>query len=170
MKYIAFTGPESTGKTTLAAQLAEEFCSIWVPEYARGYLEDLGNKNYSEEDLLNILEGQLSSMEIARTADTPFVFFDTECLVLKIWFEDKFGYSNQAIEKAWKEQDMDLYVLCDTDVSWTYDPLRENPDDRDRLLELYKKELDAADRKYLLLSGSEDERLDALTALLMKFT
>ena len=36
---IVLFGPESTGKTTLAKQLAKHYNTVWVPEYAREYLQ-----------------------------------------------------------------------------------------------------------------------------------
>jgi NadR type nicotinamide-nucleotide adenylyltransferase len=39
VRRIVVTGPESTGKTTLAQGLAERLATTWVPEYARAYLD-----------------------------------------------------------------------------------------------------------------------------------
>ena len=57
---IAITGPESTGKSTLARQLAEHYQTTWVPEFARVYLDQLG-RPYEEGDLVSIAKGQLQA-------------------------------------------------------------------------------------------------------------
>ncbi|MFK8006949.1 MAG: AAA family ATPase [Saprospiraceae bacterium] len=56
-KKIILTGPESTGKSTLARQLAQVYNTVWVPEFARTYLEGL-NRPYRGDDLLKIAKGQ----------------------------------------------------------------------------------------------------------------
>ena len=56
---ITIVGPESSGKSTLARQLATAFGCPWVREYARAYLEGRGG-NYDETDLVKIADGQLS--------------------------------------------------------------------------------------------------------------
>lgn len=58
MKKVVVIGPESTGKSTLSEQLANHYQTVWVPEFARGYLETLG-RAYNQDDLLRIAEGQL---------------------------------------------------------------------------------------------------------------
>lgn len=170
MKHIAITGPESTGKTTLASQLAYDFCSIWVPEYARTYFESKSDFDYDENDILSIFESQLTSMEFAASSPTDFIFYDTDMLVLKVWYEDKFGYIHPEIETAWQEQNMDLYILCDIDVKWEEDPLRENPHDRKRLMAVYEMYLKQYKRKYILLSGDEEKRVKTMTNYLMPFS
>jgi nicotinamide riboside kinase len=81
MKRILFTGPESTGKSALATRLAEEWDTVWVPEYARTYLEQLG-RSYNEADLLNIAKGQLQWEDQYAEKATDFLFIDTGMLVM----------------------------------------------------------------------------------------
>jgi len=59
---ITIVGPESSGKTTLARELADRYGCPWVPEYAREYLDGLG-RDYQEEDLVLIAKGQLDSID-----------------------------------------------------------------------------------------------------------
>ena len=86
---ILILGPESTGKSTLAADLAAHFGEPWVPEFAREYLEKL-NRAYAFEDLSVIAKGQIEREdEIAQNAK-KFLFVDTDLRVIKVWSEHKF--------------------------------------------------------------------------------
>lgn len=163
MRKIAITGPESTGKSTLASTLADSYCCVWIPEYAREYLE-LNGPDYQSEDLLEILEGQLTRMEFAEQADCPYLFYDTEILVLKVWYEFKYGEVHPEIEKAWQEQEMDIYFLCDIDTPWVKDPLREHPEQRKELMDLYIHHLDNTERNYKIISGNKEERINLAKA------
>jgi len=158
MRKIAITGPESTGKTTLASSLADSYCCVWIPEFAREYLE-LHGSEYEEEDLLDILDGQLMRMEFAEQADCPYLFYDTEALVLKVWSEFKFGKVHPDIEKAWNDQDMDLYLICNIDTAWIPDPLREHPHHRRELMDMYIRHLNQSGRTYQIISGDAEERI-----------
>src|SRR5690606_32310922 len=111
MLKIAFTGPESTGKTTLATQMAEEFSTIWVPEYAREFLTDL-NRPYTQNDILGIAEKQWDTIEFVSRSSLSYIFFDTEMLVLKVWNLYKYNNCPPEIEQKWRKQEMDLYFLC----------------------------------------------------------
>jgi nicotinamide riboside kinase len=167
MLKIAFTGPESTGKTTLAAQMAEEFSTIWVPEYAREYLTDL-NGPYTQNDILEIADTQWETMEFVSKSSLPYIFFDTEMLVLKVWNLYKYGNCPPEIEQRWRNQEMDLYFLCGTDNAWEDDPLREHPEERDQLFTLYKKELLSSERPFVELWGNMEERLEEAMGMVMQ--
>ncbi|MCD4735883.1 MAG: ATP-binding protein, partial [Bacteroidales bacterium] len=87
---IAITGPESTGKSRLSAQLAEHFNTVWAPEYAREYLQKI-QRPYTQEDLLEIAKGQKRMHEKMMKFARNILFCDTEMLVIKIWSEFKYG-------------------------------------------------------------------------------
>jgi nicotinamide riboside kinase len=55
-------------------------------------------------------------------------------------------------------QSYDLYLLCDVDLPWEPDPLREHPDSRKYLFDLYRKELDERKLNYRVVSGLDDAR------------
>lgn len=167
MLKIAFTGPESTGKTTLAARMAEEFSTIWVPEYAREYLTDVG-RPYTQNDVIEIANTQWETIEFVSKSSLPYIFFDTEMLVLKIWNIYKYGSCPAEIEQKWRKQEMDLYFLCGTDNEWEDDPLREHPEEREQLFDLYKKELLLSERPFVELWGSLEERLEEAMGMVMQ--
>ena len=159
MKKIVLTGPESAGKTTLAEQLAAHFSTVWVPEFSRQYLESLG-RPYAAADLLEIARGQMTiEDEMTLKASNGLVFFDTSLEVVKVWSLVRFGIRDGKIEQ-WRSQRLpDHYLLCLPDLPWAPDPQRENPEDRDLLLERYRKELREQNLSFSQVWGIGEERL-----------
>lgn len=154
---IFLTGPESTGKTTLAQQLAEHYSCDWVPEYARKYLIEI-DRDYVETDLLSIAKGQLASGEEIGKEANELLIFDTHMLVMKVWSNYKYGQCHPWILSQ-LESEEGLYFLCGTDTNWEYDPLREHPNNRNELYAIYKEELIALKKDFIELDGNEAERL-----------
>ena len=149
---VAFTGPESSGKTTMAEWLAGYFSCNYVDEYAREYLE--GKKGYSLNDIELIANRQFQlNNDVAKPA-----ILDTEMLVLKIWFQEKFRKNSEVIQSLLIRQEIDFYFLCKPDIPWEEDPLRENPLDRDRLFVEYVQTLNAMELPYRVISGSIENR------------
>lgn len=156
MLRIAITGPESSGKTKLASDLANHFNVEFIPEFAREYLL-AQNGNYDYSDLDKIADGQLKSIEEAKQ-NNPLIV-DTEMLVMYIWSRVKFGNVSSLVQKNLAEQKFDLYILCDIDIPWENDPLRENEYDRDDLFQLYYKKLRELKVNFIFVKGSTEERL-----------
>ena len=150
---IAFTGPESSGKTTISRAFAEMVNAIWVEEYAREYLQ--AKDTYLQSDLDEIARIQKEKWNVEET----ILVADTEMTVIKIWSEYRYNSCSEFIEKAYEEQQFDHYFLCKPDIPWEFDPLRENPDNRDELFELYHNELLGMNRSFTILEGSIEERL-----------
>ncbi|WP_345258006.1 ATP-binding protein [Flaviaesturariibacter amylovorans] len=165
-------GPESTGKSTLCRKLAQQYDTVWCPEYARTYLEQNG-MNYNRQDLLLIAQGQLAlEAWMAEEAKPPFFFVDTDMYVMKVWFEVVFGDCPPWILKQAAAQRADLYLLCNTDLPWVPDGLREYPDPaaRERLFCMYKDILVNDGTPWALVSGTEEERLaSAVSAIEERF-
>jgi len=167
---IAVTGPESTGKSDLSLALhAALEGSVWVPEYSRIYLEKYG-PSYTCETLDTIAAGQWQSMEEALAAGPRILIADTEMTVMKVWSEFCFGHCSPFILDLYARQEFDLYLLCDADLPWSYDPLREHPEKRGELLQWYKAALEKAGRRYVLISGSGEERLQNALAVIHRET
>ncbi|MGB0839803.1 MAG: AAA family ATPase [Chitinophagales bacterium] len=164
MKKVAITGPESTGKTSLARQLANNFNTTWVPEYARTHLSRI-NRPYTKDDILFIAKQQVFSEHQYASKANKVLFSDTELLVTKIWSEVKFGTCPTWIDFQIKQQDYDLYLLMDVDVQWVADPLREHPnwEQRQHLFYLYQQALEQLGVNYVVISGNYQERLQKAT-------
>ena len=158
IKKIVLTGPESSGKTTMARSLAEHFDTVWAPEFAREYLSELG-RPYREEDLLHIAQGQLALEDSYAKKAREVLFCDTSLIVLKVWSEFKYGRCHPFILEALEERTYDLFLLCQPDIPWAFDPQRENPGDRDVLLDIYRTELQSNGQKFIEVSGKGDARL-----------
>ncbi|MFB9865147.1 AAA family ATPase [Rufibacter immobilis] len=154
---IAITGPESTGKSTLAAQLARHYGAPWVPEYARTYLNQL-DRPYEAPDLDTMAQGQLDLWQAEARENPSLLFLDTELLVLKIWSEHAYGNCSAFILQELKRQNCALYLLMDVDLPWQPDPQREHPHLRQFFYDWYKRELEQMGVPFVEISGSAEVR------------
>ncbi|CAA9272989.1 MAG: Ribosylnicotinamide kinase [uncultured Adhaeribacter sp.] len=156
---IAVTGPESTGKSTLAAQLAQHYHSGWVPEYARDYIAKL-NRPYTAQDVELIAAGQLSRLQQSLQEIKGPVFCDTELIVIKIWMLHAFGFCPEWILRAIEQQNFNLYLLLNVDLPWEPDPQREHPHLRQFFYDWYQRELQQYGFNFVCISGNYENRLE----------
>lgn len=164
---VAILGPESTGKTELARQLAEHFSAPWVPEYAREYIENL-KTSYTFDDVCNIALKQIEQEKLYenRLTNDPFVFFDTDLIITKVWFQYRFGKVPDFLAERMKTGFFDLYLLCAPDLEWMPDPVREHGDDREYFFDWYQKEIEQTGKPYVIVTGIGTQRIkNALKAL-----
>ena len=152
MYKVGIIGPESTGKSTLARELAEQFKGTYVPEYAREYVERKGRKELTYDEVCEIAREQIKSISKAG-----FYFFDTELIVTKVWFEYAFGKVPEWLTEAIKTYPMDLYLLTYPDIAWVPDPARSNGSDeiRKELFDRYEAEIQALDIPYYIIRHEE---------------
>lgn len=181
MKKIVIIGPESTGKSTLCEKLAAHYQTSWCPEYAREYLL-LHGTNYSYDNLLEIAKGQVALEEkytriveknagdFSRltphvspltTSHSPLLFIDTDMYVMKVWCNFVFGKTHSWILSQIIQRKYDLYLLCNVDLPWVKDELREYPDlaRREKLYNIYKEIMLNQSVPWVDISGSYEERL-----------
>jgi len=169
---VIITGPECTGKTTLANRLAVHYHVPYVKEYAREFLNKTRGK-YDEKDLLTIAHGQLAAEKALAERSVEPIICDTGLEVLRIWSEWKFGHCDPFISQQAKQQHPDLYLLLAPDIDWEADPLRENPNDRDDLFHYYTKILLEYQVPVHEINGPEKERFKQAVTVIdakMKFT
>jgi nicotinamide riboside kinase len=163
---IAFTGPESSGKTTLAKQIAQKFKATYCEEFARTFL--VGKTSYTQKDLDLIAKGQAKSWDVK----TDFLVADTEITVVCIWSLYKYGTISNEISSLFSQQQFDLLFLCRPDIPWQFDVLRENPENRDELFDLYHSFLLENKQNFVVIEGNEQQRLSivetAIATLLKK--
>ena len=155
---VVLTGPESTGKSTIAQQLAEKLDALLIPEYAREYIDDL-DREYTVDDITEIAIEQVDRDNKGVSQYPELMISDTDLLTLKIWSEFKYGTCDPWIVKNLDLLLPELYLLMSPDIPWEADPQRENPEDRDKLFEIYKNELDQLQVPYVIIKGTGDERL-----------
>ena len=152
---IAIIGPESTGKTTLAKALAQQFHGIYVPEYAREYIERKGTRDVTFDELCEIARHQIEQLQtISNDLKRPqTVFFDTELIVTKIWFDYAFGIIPELLNQAILRYPMDAYLLTAPDIPWQPDPARYNGSDtiRRQLFDRYESELQSLRIPYFVI-------------------
>lgn len=186
IKKVVIIGPESTGKSSLCEHLAAHYNTIWCPEFAREYLTTNGKK-YDFEDLEIIAKGQLALedeyMEKLKSAsgktsekiiginpksivqlpipNSQILFIDTNMYVMKVWSEYVFGKCHLFILDQIVQRKYDLYLLCNIDLPWTADELREYPDDKPRqeLYNMYQDILINQQVPWVKISGNYEERL-----------
>jgi nicotinamide riboside kinase len=191
VKKVVIIGPESTGKSSLCDLLAKHYNTIWCPEYAREYLlthgthytyddlltiakgqlqleEEYIRKVSSEGWMVNdevVAEGETSSQHSIVNHQLPnerkLLFIDTDMYVMKVWCEYVFNKCHQFILEKITEQKIDLYLLCNIDLPWVKDELREYPDleSRRELYHIYKDILVNQNVPWVDISGTYEERL-----------
>jgi len=162
VKVVLF-GPESTGKTTLAQDLAAHYNTLWVPEYAREYLQDKWDRvqrSCEAEDLLPIARGQMRLENGLSTRANSLLVCDTDLLETKVYSEAYYlGYCDPELEKHALENQYDLYFLTYIDVPWEKDDLRDRPDQRLEMFEFFREALEVNQRRFVILRGSREQRL-----------
>ena len=176
LKKIVVIGPESTGKSTLCEQLALHYNTVWVKEYAREYLLKNGT-DYTFENLLDIAKGQVDEEELgirnwerAHKSEiaNPIsaIFLDTDMYVMKVWCEFVFEKCHHWILNRIVERKYDLYLLCNIDLPWVKDELREYPDlvTREKLYHHYKDIMVNQNVPWVDISGGYEERLQKAIA------
>ena len=192
IKRIVIIGPESTGKSTLCELLAQHYGTDWCPEFAREYLMTHGT-DYDFNDLETIAKGQLAlenghaemlegqwsmangqwinSNLLKTMQQAPLLFIDTDMYVMKVWCEFVFGKCHQFILDQIVSRKYDLYLLCNTDLPWVKDELREYPDEESRkeLYHIYKDILINQQVPWVEISGNYEERTVAAIAAVEKY-
>jgi len=132
VRRVVVIGPESTGKSTLAAALAAALDTAWVPEQARSVLESLGWP-YCEEDLAQIAEAQMAAEDAQLRSAKAWLVCDTDASVVRVWSEERYGRCAWPILHCIAARRPHAYLLTYPDLPWEADPLREHPALADRL-------------------------------------
>lgn len=155
---VVVTGPESTGKTQLTERLAEMFHTVWIPEYAREYVSGLG-RPYHYDDVEHIAAEQVRREKQFASAANGILFIDTHLIVTRVWFEVVYRRHPGWLDDAIRDAGIDLYLVCNTDIPWVPDGVRENGGEmRERLLQMYIDEIRNSGVAWRLVSGRGSRR------------
>jgi NadR type nicotinamide-nucleotide adenylyltransferase len=170
LNLISITGPECTGKSSLANALADHYKVRWVKEYSREYLATI-NRPYQFEDIVKIARGQYHQEQELTAREDKFLLCDTDMLVCKIWSQFKYGKVDPWLESMTRGHLYDLYLLCDIDLPWAEDPLREHPFRRKELFDMYIYELKKLGVSFEVVSGlGYDRVMKAISIIDRTFT
>lgn len=155
IRRICVTGPESTGKTTLARQLAELTHAEWVPEASRVYAERV-DRALVASDVTPIAREHLAladpAAERARTRGTGLVL-DTDLVSTVVYARHYYEDVPAWVERAERGRRADLYLLCDVDVPWVADGVRDRPTDRDAMFDLFRRALARRRANVIIVRG-----------------
>lgn len=169
---VVLFGPESTGKTTLSRQLSEHYNAPWVPEFAREFLQskyDATKEVCTYEDLISIAQGQmrLENDAVKKAAHTGagLVICDTDLLETSVYSAVYFdGKIDPVIQEAVANNTYDLYLLTYIDTPWEPDDLRDKPNERQEMFEVFESKLVENSLPFITLKGDKETRFDAAKA------
>lgn len=168
MLKIALIGPESTGKTELAEKLARHFHTVWEPELAREYVENL-DRDYTFDDVCEIARLQICIEKRYKQNNRrlKIVFFDTDLIITKVWFEYKYHTIPDFVQQRLNKKFIDFYLLLEPDLDWKPDSVREHGgDDRTYFFDWYKREIENLKTPYAIINGLNEKRFqNALKAI-----
>ncbi|HWZ15482.1 MAG TPA: ATP-binding protein [Mucilaginibacter sp.] len=165
---IAIVGPESTGKSTMSAYLANHYHTVWVPEFARGYCEKL-TAPPTWQDEINMFYGQLALEKELLPKANKLLICDTTFITVKIWSDQIFGKSPQEVLDELPKHPYDLYLLLSIDLPWQDDPLRDFPHMREHFMAIWHKELQALNAQYEVITGTGTERYNSAVKVIDNF-
>ncbi|HXH99700.1 MAG TPA: ATP-binding protein [Sphingobacteriaceae bacterium] len=168
IKKIAVVGPESTGKSTIAEQLAFHYNTVWVPEFAREYCEKL-SEPCNLQDEINMFYGQLALEKKMLPLANQLLICDTTFLTVKIWSDHMFGKTPAEVLEELPKHSYDLYLLMDIDMQWQEDPLRDFPHLRSHFMDIWHNELELLNANYTVISGIGDSRLQKSISAIDQF-
>ncbi|HVG23121.1 MAG TPA: ATP-binding protein [Thermoanaerobaculia bacterium] len=158
---ICLTGPESTGKSELAARAAGELGAACVREYAREYAE-IHDNVLTANDVEPIARGQLANEDAATGA---LIILDTDLISTVVYARHYYGSCPAWIEEEARRRKADLYLLLDTDVPWQEEAARDaGGDAREDLFDAFRAALDEFDTRWEIVSGDWDERWSRVRA------
>ena len=166
---IVLTGPECSGKTTLAAALAAHFDAPWVPEAARRFVETVPGA-LSAATVGPIAQLSMRLEDDALRAAPALLFRDTDLVSTVVYARHYYGECPAWIEREARFRRADLYLLGRPDLPWTPDGLRDRPTQREELFAEFARALESIDARVVEVRGEGPVRVSlaerAVTALL----
>jgi NadR type nicotinamide-nucleotide adenylyltransferase len=167
LKTVCLHGPESVGKSMLAAELAAHFGTVFVPEYGRTYCEQHGT-DLDNADLVKIGQTQAAMADAAVGQASCLLILDTDPLMTAVWSDMMLGTRDPWF--AAFDQYADLYLLLDTDLPWVDDGTRiyGDPATRAQFFDRCRSELIARGVNWTLISGKGKARTTAALAAIAR--
>lgn len=161
---VCVVGAESTGKTTLARDLAEHFDTVWVPEYGREYSErklaQEGDYDFRSEEFAHIAARQCELEDEAARRANRILVCDTDAFTTSIWHRRYMGARSPEVEAiAARHRRHDLYLLTDIGTPFVQDGTRDGEHVRGWMHGVIVEELRAQSRPFRFVNGTRGERL-----------
>jgi NadR type nicotinamide-nucleotide adenylyltransferase len=165
VRLIALIGGESSGKSTLAAALAERFDTLWVHEYGRElWIEREATLDF--EDLLAIGEVQVAREEEALRRARRFLFCDTTALVTAFYSHSLFGRIDPRLQRL-AERRYDHHLLCAPDFAFVQDGHRVDEAYRQEQHDYYVAALREQGQAFTLIEGASERRIERAVGVLL---
>jgi NadR type nicotinamide-nucleotide adenylyltransferase len=159
IKRVCVFGPESTGKSTLARDLAVRFDTVYVAEFARGLLDPKQGVCHAS-DIPLIARGQAAAEDALARRANKVLFCDTDLLLTTIWSDVLFGDCPTWIRTTAQQRQYDLYLLLDVDVPWVDDQQRYLPYARQEFFDRCRQALESHQRTFVVIHGNWTERFE----------
>ena len=161
---VCVTGPESTGKTTLAEQVALFVGTEWVPEASRIYAErvarDLSVADVEPIAREHIARADAAAERVAARKGTALVL-DTDLLSTVVYAQHYYAFDSPWLDGEERARRADLYLLCDVDVPWVPDGIRDRPAHRDAMFAMFRDAVAERRVQFVVLRGDWDARWKA---------
>jgi NadR type nicotinamide-nucleotide adenylyltransferase len=155
---VVVTGSECTGKSTLAAELAERFGTVASAEFSREYLDRKGH-DLDASDIEPIARGQLRTEDEAATRASGVIVKDTDLVSTVVYARHYYGSCPPWIERTARVRIGDLYLLLHPDVPWVGDGLqRDREQQRDHMHRLFRERLEAWNATVVDVEGDWEAR------------
>jgi HTH-type transcriptional repressor of NAD biosynthesis genes len=163
---VVLVGAESTGKTTLARQLADQYQTAWVQEYGRPYWEGLlpsAATAYSSQDFVHIAQVQQAMEDMLARHANRVLICDTDAFTTSLWHELYMGHSSLAVQEIAEGHRHALHILTGDEIAWEDDGTRDQPERRKWFQGRFREELARTGRPFVEVAGTPEERLTAAT-------
>ncbi|MBR9845083.1 MAG: ATP-binding protein [Algicola sp.] len=160
---VVLYGPESTGKSSLAKELATYYNTVYVEEFSRSYAESKAkmNQKLTKKDVLPIAIGQMYLENTQLKNANTLLICDTDLLETKVYSEFYYnGFCPDIVKKYALENTYDLYFLTYIDTPWEADEIRDQPNTRSQMFDAFEQALIDSKKKYSIVKGSFDQRLN----------
>ena len=161
---IVLTGPESTGKTTLARALALELAAPCVPEASRLLAEAMAPAPLSAATVEPIARLAMRLADEALAHAPTYTVFDTDLVSTIVYARHYYGRCPEWIVSEARTRSAERYLLCLPDLPWVADGIRDRPTAREALLASFREVLSEIGADAVEITGVGDARLSAARA------
>ncbi len=169
---IVLLGAPSTGKTTLTECLAQEYETVWMPEYGREYWDQhQSERRLIPEQLVEIAEGHIEREERLLLQSNHFLFTDTNAMITVLFANYYHGFAlPRLLELAdTNASRYDLVFVCDTDIPYDATWDRSGEGNRRIFQRQILSDLHIRKIPYIVLRGNLERRVQTVKSVLNQY-